>query len=143
MVVNQWASWCPNCKAGFGFFQRLAQRYSRQVAFVGLDSQDRRSDAQAFLRGFPMPYPSIYDPSAREARPVGGGQGWPTTVLDEQAGTRFRREIEARIEHVAGKAERGSAAGEGGIAPAASATQVAGFMSDPDCHIEEWRGRHP
>jgi thiol-disulfide isomerase/thioredoxin len=86
VVVNQWASWCPNCKAEFGFFQRLAQRYARQVAFVGLDSQDRRGDAEAFLRGFPVPYPSIYDPSAGEARSIGGGQGWPTTFFYDRTG---------------------------------------------------------
>ena len=88
VVVNQWASWCPNCKAEFGFFQQLAKRYQRQVAFVGLDSQDSRGDAQSFLRGFPVTYPSIYDERASQAHSIGGGQGWPTTIYFNKAGQR-------------------------------------------------------
>jgi thiol-disulfide isomerase/thioredoxin len=86
VVVNQWASWCPNCKQEFPFFQRLAVTYGRRVAFVGLDSQDNRGAAQAFLRSFPVRYPSIYDPSADQARSIGGGQGWPTTFYYDRTG---------------------------------------------------------
>jgi cytochrome c biogenesis protein CcmG, thiol:disulfide interchange protein DsbE len=86
VVVNQWASWCPNCKQEFPFFQRLAQTYARRVAFVGLDSQDERGAAQAFLRSFPVSYPSLYDPRADQARSIGGGQGWPTTFYYDRTG---------------------------------------------------------
>jgi len=86
VVVNQWASWCPNCKAEFGFFQQLAHTYRRQVAFVGLDSQDKRGDAESFLRSFPVTYPSLYDPGADQARSIGGGQGWPTTFFYDRTG---------------------------------------------------------
>src|SRR5205807_7873760 len=45
VVVNQWASWCGPCKFEFPFFQRLAEEYHGQVAFLGVDSQDNRGDA--------------------------------------------------------------------------------------------------
>jgi thiol-disulfide isomerase/thioredoxin len=86
VVVNQWASWCPNCKQEFPFFQQLAHSYGGRVAFVGLDSQDQRGGAEAFLRGFPVTYPSIYDPAADQARSIGGGQGWPTTFYYDRTG---------------------------------------------------------
>jgi thiol-disulfide isomerase/thioredoxin len=86
VVVNQWASWCPNCKQEFPFFQQLAHTYEKRVAFVGLDSQDKRGDAQAFLQGFPVTYPSLYDASADQARSIGGGQGWPTTFFYDRTG---------------------------------------------------------
>jgi thiol-disulfide isomerase/thioredoxin len=86
VVVNQWASWCPNCKQEFPFFQRLAHTYEKRVAFVGLDSQDNRGDAQAFLKAFPVTYSSIYDSSAAQARSIGGGQGWPTTFFYDRTG---------------------------------------------------------
>jgi thiol-disulfide isomerase/thioredoxin len=86
VVVNQWASWCPNCKAEFGFFQREAQHYERQVAFLGLDAQDQRSGAEAFLRRFPVNYPSVFDESAQQAASLGGGQGWPTTFFIDHTG---------------------------------------------------------
>jgi thiol-disulfide isomerase/thioredoxin len=86
VVVNQWAAWCPNCKAEFPFFQQESQRYERQVAFVGLDAQDQRSDAVGFLRRFPVNYPSIFDQSAQQAASLGGGQGWPTTMFFDRTG---------------------------------------------------------
>jgi thiol-disulfide isomerase/thioredoxin len=86
VVVNQWAAWCPNCKAEFPFFQQESQRYDRQVAFVGLDAQDQRGDAQSFLKRFPVNYPSIFDQSAQQAASLGGGQGWPTTMFFDHTG---------------------------------------------------------
>lgn len=80
VVINQWASWCTNCKAEFPFFQQAGRQDANKVAFVGLDSQDSQSNAQAFLRQFPVDYPSVFDPSASQAQSLGGGQGWPTTI---------------------------------------------------------------
>ncbi len=81
VVVNQWASWCPNCKAEFGYFAHLSKAYRGKVAFVGLDSQDERGKAESFLKDHPVEYPSIFDNSAAQAQTIGGGQGWPTTMF--------------------------------------------------------------
>ena len=92
VVVNQWASWCPNCRSEFPFFQRLSREFGDRVAFVGLDSQDDRDSAGDFLKQYPVPYPSIYDPSASQATSIGGGQGWPTTIFfDRQGGVTYLR----------------------------------------------------
>lgn len=80
VVINQWASWCTNCKFEFPFFQQAARQDVGRVAFVGLDSQDSHSNAQAFLSQFPVDYPSVFDPNASQAQSLGGGQGWPTTI---------------------------------------------------------------
>ncbi len=80
VVINQWASWCTNCKFEFPFFQQAARQDVGRVAFVGLDSQDSHSNAQAFLSHFPVVYPSVFDPNASQAQSLGGGQGWPTTI---------------------------------------------------------------
>ena len=80
VVINQWASWCTNCKFEFPFFQQAGRADAGRVAFVGLDSQDSQSNAQAFLTQFPVDYPSVFDPSASQAQSLGGGQGWPTTI---------------------------------------------------------------
>ena len=80
VVVNMWASWCPNCRAEFPFFQQLSDKYKRRVAFVGLDSQDDRADAEVFLKQYPVNYPSVFDQSAAQAVELGAGRGWPTTL---------------------------------------------------------------
>ena len=87
VVINQWASWCPNCKAEFPYFQQESQRYDREVAFLGLDAQDQRSGAEGFLKRFPVNYPSVFDQSAQQAASLGGGQGWPTTFFIDRTGS--------------------------------------------------------
>lgn len=86
VVVNQWASWCGPCRYEFPFFQRLAKRYGARVAFLGVNSQDSRSDAEAFLKKFPVPYPHFYDQDASVARVFRGGRAWPTTAFYDARG---------------------------------------------------------
>lgn len=86
IVVNMWASWCPNCKAEFGYFANLANKYERRVAFLGLDSQDRKGDAEDFLKDNPVNYPSVFDESASQAAGIGAGRAWPTTVFFDRTG---------------------------------------------------------
>lgn len=88
VVVNQWASWCTSCRAEFGFFQQLSEQLRDRVAFVGLDSQDDRGAAEAFLAEFPVNYPSIFDQSAEQAASIGGGLSWPTTIYYDASGRR-------------------------------------------------------
>jgi cytochrome c biogenesis protein CcmG, thiol:disulfide interchange protein DsbE len=86
VVVNQWASWCGPCRFEFPFFGRLAERYAGRVAFLGVDSQDSRSDAEAFLEKLPVPYPHFYDEDASVARVFRGGRAWPTTAFYASTG---------------------------------------------------------
>jgi cytochrome c biogenesis protein CcmG/thiol:disulfide interchange protein DsbE len=81
VVVNQWASWCGPCRYEFPFFQRLAARYRGRVAFLGVNSQDSKGDAEDFLDEFPVPFPHYSDKDASVARLFGGGRAWPTTAF--------------------------------------------------------------
>ena len=66
VVINKWASWCEPCRSELGAFQRASVAWGREVAFIGIDSGDTsRADALAFLRSFPVSYPSYYDQSGR------------------------------------------------------------------------------
>jgi cytochrome c biogenesis protein CcmG/thiol:disulfide interchange protein DsbE len=86
VVVNQWASWCPNCKFEFPFFQRESRRFRKQVAFLGLDSQDSQGNAEAFLNQYPVTYPSVFDQDASQAASIGAGRSWPTTIFFGRSG---------------------------------------------------------
>jgi cytochrome c biogenesis protein CcmG, thiol:disulfide interchange protein DsbE len=86
VVVNQWGSWCPPCRAEFPFFAESAEAHADRVAFVGVDIQDNRGDAEDFLQEFPVPYPSIYDPDAEAVFSLGWTQVSPTTWFLDESG---------------------------------------------------------
>ncbi len=81
IVVNQWASWCGPCRFEFPFFERQAKKHRGRVAFLGVNSQDSRDDAEEFLEEFPVPFPHYYDKDASIARLFEGGRAWPTTAF--------------------------------------------------------------
>jgi len=90
VVVNQWASWCGPCKFEFPFFQRLAARYAGRVAFLGVNSQDSRDSAEAFLRELPTPFEHYFDQDVSIARTFRGGLAWPTTAFFDARGRRTK-----------------------------------------------------
>ncbi|MGA7705016.1 MAG: TlpA disulfide reductase family protein [Solirubrobacteraceae bacterium] len=90
IVINKWASWCVPCKEEFAAFQRVSAEYGRRVAFVGIDSEDpKRADSQAFLRSFPVSYPSYYDPSGHLGIQVTDSSFIPVTVFKPLHGRPF------------------------------------------------------
>jgi cytochrome c biogenesis protein CcmG, thiol:disulfide interchange protein DsbE len=62
VVANLWASWCDPCRREFPTLQKLSARYGKQVAFLGVNSQDSDDAAATFLAEAPLSYPSYTDP---------------------------------------------------------------------------------
>jgi thiol-disulfide isomerase/thioredoxin len=90
VVVNKWASWCQPCRAEFGAFQRAALSQGRSVAFVGVDSADTSAaDARAFLRSFPVAYPSYFDQSGAAGAAVTYSSFTPVTVFYDRRGGQY------------------------------------------------------
>ncbi len=90
IVINKWASWCQPCRTEFGAFQAVSVARGRQVAFLGIDSGDTsRSAALAFLRSFPVSYPSYYDPSGQVGLTIAESGFTPVTVFIDPSGGEF------------------------------------------------------
>jgi thiol-disulfide isomerase/thioredoxin len=86
VVVNKWASWCGPCQAEFPDFQKLSVKYGKRVAFLGVDSNDNRQDAQDFLKDYPVSYPSYEDPQGQIAQVIKASIAFPSTVFYDEDG---------------------------------------------------------
>jgi cytochrome c biogenesis protein CcmG/thiol:disulfide interchange protein DsbE len=90
VVINKWASWCEPCREEFGVFQRASVSLGREVAFIGIDTDERsRAIALAFLRSLPVSYPSYYDPSGQMGLAITDSSFTPVTVFRNRTGSLF------------------------------------------------------
>jgi thiol-disulfide isomerase/thioredoxin len=85
VVVNVWASWCGPCRLDAALLGTMARKYAGDVQFLGVDIQDQRAPARAFIEEFDWPYPSVFDPPGA-IRDDLGFVGQPVTVFFDQAG---------------------------------------------------------
>ena len=97
-VLNFWASWCVPCREEAPLLQRRWEQARDQgVLFVGLNMQDVREDARAFLDEFGLDFLIIRDPNNTVAR------RYETTGIPETFFVSARGEI---VGHVAGVVSR-------------------------------------
>lgn len=89
VVINKWASWCDPCREEFGVFQDVSVSRGRQVAFLGIDSEDTAAHALAFLRSFPVSYPSFADPNGQAGTSITDSAFTPVTVFINRSGAKF------------------------------------------------------
>ena len=86
LVVNFWASWCFPCQQEMPVLQRASTALGHEVAFVGVDTNDSRSAALAFLQRVHVRYPTVFDPGGQLSESY-GLLGLPTTVFVSARGT--------------------------------------------------------
>jgi cytochrome c biogenesis protein CcmG/thiol:disulfide interchange protein DsbE len=81
VIVNLWASWCVPCQTEFPIYQKVAVRYGREIGFLGLDVHDSKGDASAWLKRYPVTYPSYVDPDRRIEAWLRTIEGTPQTFF--------------------------------------------------------------
>ena len=87
VVVNFWASWCAPCRVEAELLED-AWRTERDngITFVGVNRQDTRDAAFAFLKEFSVSYPNGADDDSTWSRSF-GVIGLPTTFFIDAEGT--------------------------------------------------------
>jgi thiol-disulfide isomerase/thioredoxin len=72
VVINVWGSWCGPCRAETPDLVRVANDTADQrVQFVGIDTRDNVDSANAFVKNYNVPYPSVFDPTGKALLPFG------------------------------------------------------------------------
>lgn len=90
VVMNFWASWCGPCRREQPALNDAAAELAPLgVTFLGVNVQDdSEANALAHEEEFAIPYPSLFDPSARYAASFAGvgPRTLPSTVLLDRQG---------------------------------------------------------
>jgi cytochrome c biogenesis protein CcmG/thiol:disulfide interchange protein DsbE len=81
VVLNFWASWCEPCREEAPLLQSAWERSGGDgVLVLGLDTQDARPDARAFVEEFALTYPNVREPGGEVSRAF-GMTGLPETFF--------------------------------------------------------------
>ena len=86
VFLNFWASWCPPCRGEAPVLETMWRQLKDQgVVFVGINTQDEKPRALAFLEEFAISYPNGPDPGGRIAIDY-GVWGLPETFVVDVTG---------------------------------------------------------
>jgi peroxiredoxin len=80
LVLNFFASWCPNCIAEMPGFQQVHQRLGSKVAFLGVSQSDSKGGSIDLARQSGVRYPLAIDANGEFYRAT-GSTGMPTTLF--------------------------------------------------------------
>ncbi len=85
-MLNLWASWCGPCRDESPKLEALWQTdESLDIQFLGVDQQDAKGSARAFVQEFGITYPIAFDPEGTVAASY-GALGLPTTFVIDASG---------------------------------------------------------
>lgn len=83
-VINFWASWCAPCRREARALARYAETPGNPP-LVGIDTNDTRTDALAFIRRYRSRFPNLSDPEGSFSRDY-HAPGLPTTIVVDSQG---------------------------------------------------------
>lgn len=84
VVMNIFASWCDPCERELPLLNRAA-RDNPEIAFLGIDHLDQRSQAEEFVEEQEVAFPTLFDIGGDVAANV-GARAMPTTVFFDADG---------------------------------------------------------
>ncbi len=79
-VVNVWGSWCIPCRSEAPLLAEAHRLYGDRIDFIGVNVEDSRAGATAFILEFGIEFENLYDP-AGTIRSLFAGFGTPITYF--------------------------------------------------------------
>jgi cytochrome c biogenesis protein CcmG, thiol:disulfide interchange protein DsbE len=87
VLVNFWASWCAPCRSEAPALETFQRQHSPEgFTVLGINLDDTRDDAIAFVRRYGLTYPQLRDGDGSDRRDAYGMTGFPESFLVDPAG---------------------------------------------------------
>lgn len=71
VVVDFWASWCPNCRRDMPNLNSFYQKYKDKVEVIGVNMQEEESTVKNFIASRGINFPIVLDPYSRASNAFG------------------------------------------------------------------------
>lgn len=86
VYLDFWASWCVPCRKSFPWMNHLQQRYaSHGLTVLAINLDDKRENADRFLKKYPARFPVAFDPQGKIAEKY-DLKGMPSSFLIDRQG---------------------------------------------------------
>ena len=91
VVLDFWASWCVPCRRSFPWLNSMHDKYGADgLVIIGVNLDESRPDADAFLAEFPPRFEIVYDETRALAREF-GVEAMPMSFVIDREGQLLTR----------------------------------------------------
>jgi thiol-disulfide isomerase/thioredoxin len=98
VIIHYWATWCEPCKQDLSVLKDMQAKYGKENVFlIGVNVDNQRSDADAYLAENPLPWSQLYEPGGLDSRLSNelGVLTLPTMLLVDKEGKVISRNLHA------------------------------------------------
>jgi len=71
VVLDFWATWCPNCQRDMPRLNAMYNKYKDQVEVIGINLQENPNVVARFINDRGINFPIAFDPSSRASKAYG------------------------------------------------------------------------
>lgn len=89
VILDFWASWCPNCRRDMPRLSRFYETYKNDVEVIGINLQENRKTAGDYISSASISFPIALDPFGATSRNY-GVRFTNTHILIDSNGDIFR-----------------------------------------------------